>query len=169
MVLYTDLGLFTEPQIPLETSNPVIPANIASHTSLYDGSTGLLVSPLQMTIMAASLANGGKVVTPQIAVAYKSPMGDWVLLDKGASPRTVANFNAADAVAKLTQGDFPGWEISSWAADQEASISWYIAGTPPNWHGTPLALVVALEDGSPVLAQKMGRQIFMDAFSPISK
>lgn len=167
MVLYADLGLSTEPQIPLETSRPVIPATVTSHASLYDGSAGLLVSPLQMTVMAASLANGGKVITPQIAVAYKTYTGNWVLLDKGASPRTLANFNPADAVSKLTQGDFPGWEISSWAADQDAAISWYIAGTPPDWHGTPLALVVALEDGSPALAQKMGRQIFMNAISPV--
>lgn len=169
LALYTDLGLSAEPQIPLETSHPVFPGNVSSHASLYDGSTGLLVSPLQMTIMAASLANGGKVVTPQIAVAFKSSTGDWVLLDKGAPPRALVNFNAADAVSKLTQGDFPGWEISSWAADQEASISWYIAGTPPDWHGTPLAVVVALEDGSPALAQKKGRQIFMDAISPVAE
>lgn len=169
LALYTDLGLSAEPQIPLETSHPVFPGNVSSHASLYDGSTGLLVSPLQMTIMAASLANGGKVVTPQIAVAFKSSTGDWVLLDKGAPPRALVNFNATDAVSKLTQGDFPGWEISSWAADQEASISWYIAGTPPDWHGTPLAVVVALEDGSPALAQKKGRQIFMDAISPVAE
>ncbi len=167
MALYTELGLSSEPQIPLETSQPVIPTLVASHTSLYDGSTGLLVSPLQMAVMAASLANGGKVVTPQIAVAYKSYSGEWILLDKGVSPRELENYNAADAVSKLTQGDFPGWEISSWAADRDATISWYIAGTPPNWQGTPLALVIALEDGTPALAQKIGRQIFMGAISPI--
>ncbi len=167
--LYSEVGLSKEPQIPLETSQTVFPETVASYTTLYDGSAGLLVSPLQMTIMAATLANGGRVVKPQIAVAYKSYSGEWILLNKGTSPQSVVNFNASDAVSKLTQGDFPGWEISSWAANQDATISWYIAGTPPNWYGTPLALVIALEDGTPAAAQTIGRQIFRSAVAPVSE
>jgi cell division protein FtsW (lipid II flippase) len=164
--LYNEAGLYSEPDLPLETSQPVIPNNITSYSELYSGKADLLVSPLQMAVMAASLANGGTQVSPEIASAYKNPEGNWVLFDKKSVPPVLVNFDAINAVSILTQGNFPGWEISSLAANKEASIAWYIAGTPPDWHGTPLALVIALENGTPAEAQTIGREIFLAAISP---
>lgn len=164
--LYAAVGLNKEPDLPLETSKPIFPDKVASYTDLYTGNAGLLVSPIQMTVLAASLANGGKIVQPQIAVAYKPNTGDWTLFDKGMSSQSIPEFNAAEAVSTLTQGNFPGWEISALAIDQKTKISWYIAGTPPDWHGTPLALVIALEDGTPALAQKIGHKLFLAAITP---
>jgi len=67
----------------------------------------------------------------------------------------------------LAKGNFPGWEISSQAVNVDASISWYIAGTPADWLGTPFVLVIALEDGQPVDARKMGRELFLTATSKL--
>jgi len=168
LALYKDAGLSTEPDIPLETSQPVFPEAVNSYAELYSGESGLLVSPLQMTVMAASLANGGKIVSPQLAVAYKTAAGEWELFDKGSESQVMSDFNAAEAVSKLTQGNFPGWEDSAFAMNDEAEISWYIAGTPPGWNGTPLAIVVAVENSSPAAAQKIGREIFLSAISPVN-
>lgn len=169
LALYEDVGLSTEPNIPLETSQPVFPDVVNSYAELYSGESGILVSPLQMTVMAASLSNGGKIVSPQLAVAFKSGTGNWELFDKGSESKVISDFNAAEAVSKLTQGNFPGWEISAIAVNDKAEISWYIAGTPPDWNGTPLALVIALENNSPATAQQIGREVFLTAISPVTK
>ncbi len=166
ITLYEDAGLSTEPDIPLETSQPVFPNSIDTYSELYSGDSGILISPLQMAVMAASLANGGKIITPQLTVAYKSSSGEWELFDKGEEPRVISDINSAEAVSKLTQGNFPGWEISAFAVNNDAEISWYIAGTPPDWNGTPLALVIALENSTPAAAQEIGREIFLSAISP---
>ena len=165
MDLMSQTGLYQEPSIPLESSPPVIPDKIQDYKSLYTGTTNFLVSPLQMAVMAASLSNEGLVLSPQITVAYKSLDNEWVLFDQGVNSTTIPDYNASDAVSKLTQGNFPGWEISALARNENAAISWYIAGTPPDWHSTPLTIVVALENASPSEARSIGRQVFLSAIS----
>jgi cell division protein FtsW (lipid II flippase) len=167
--LYDESGLYQPLQLPLEVSQVVAVREISTYTELYSGESGILVSPMQVAVMAATLSNSGKVITPQIATAYKSVENDWTLIDMGTDPATINKFNTRQAVTLLTQGDFPGWEISSFATHQEAEVSWYIAGTPPDWNGTPITLVIALEDGSPLDAKRIGREIFLAATATVKK
>jgi len=128
-----------------------------------------LVSPLQVAVMASTLSNDGKVITPQIATAYKKPNSEWSLINIDANSTTLTNFEAEEAVSELTQGNFHGWEISSLATHEKASIAWYVTGTPPNWLGTPITLVVAIEDASPLAARTIGRELFLSATATIQE
>lgn len=165
--LYREIGLFQPLQLPLESSQSVEVQEIKSYTSLFTGDAGILVSPLQVAIMGSTLSNNGRVITPQIAMAYKKPDNNWTLINVSASSTIVNNFKAEKAVSYLTNGDFPGWEISSLASHEEASIAWYVAGTPANWLGTPITLVVALENGSPLDARKIGQELFQSATTSV--
>ncbi len=167
--LYQQTGLYKIQELPLEFSQPVIPAQVKTHTDLYSGAAGLLVSPLQVAVMASTLSNGGHIITPQIVTAYRPQENDWTLLDKGKVTGNVTEFDARLATGMLTQGDFPGWEVSSLAGYENALISWYLAGTTPDWQGTSLVVVVALEDGSVLQSASIGRQVFLAATSTIQK
>lgn len=158
-------GLFTEPSFPLETSQPQVPSQITSYTDLYTGKTNLLVSPLQVVSMASLLSNSGKVISPRIAMTYRSLANTWEFIDPSASVLQIKNLNISDAATRLTQGNFPGWELSSYAVHGKAQVAWFVAGTPPDWYSTPLTLVVALENSDPTTAREIGQRIFLAAIS----
>ncbi len=161
--LYEEAGVFKPVQLPIETSQAVLPGTIENYADLYSGNAGLLVSPIQVAIAVSSLSNSGRLVSPQIATAYNPNQSDWLLIDQGVEPAILPEFNAEQAANMLISGDFPGWEIASHAIYQEAEISWYAAGTPSEWLGTALTVVVALEDGSPLEARTIGRELFLKA------
>ncbi len=167
--LLQQTGITAEPAIPLETSQPVIPQVIASYSDLFTGELNLLVSPLQVAVMAASLSNGGEVPSPEIALSFRNFEESWQLIEQESISKSILNFNAADATTRLTQGNFSGWEISSLAKHKDAKISWYVTGTPSSWQGTPLTLVVALENSTPALAREIGQNLFLAAISSITK
>lgn len=161
--LYEESGLLRDLDLPLETSAVVTPTLLNKPVELFSGSAGLLVSPLQVAATLTTLSNGGRVITPKIATAFSPAADQWTLMDQGSTPMVISNFAAERAADLLISGDFPGWEVSSRAAYHDADISWYAAGTPADWHGTPVTLVVALEDGSPVEARAIGRKLFFNA------
>lgn len=163
--LFRQTGLLAEPSIPLETSKPVIPETIPFYSELFTGKLKFLVSPLQVAVMTATLSNGGEVISPRVVVAYKTDNNTWELFNQAKSAETIEEFNSADATFRLTQGNFPGWELSSLAKHDKAEISWYLAGTPVNWQGTPLTLVVALENSTPSMAREIGQKLFLSAIS----
>ncbi|MEN6529103.1 MAG: FtsW/RodA/SpoVE family cell cycle protein [Anaerolineaceae bacterium] len=161
--LYQQVGLFLPLNLPLEVSQPVQVDTAPDYYSLYSGDAGILVSPTQVAVVAATLSNGGKVVSPQIATAYRKPDGDWNLIAITSNPAPVEEFNADEAANLLSSGNLPGWEISAYALHEEAKISWFVAGTPGDWYGTPVVAVVALENGSPAAARQLGEQLFLQA------
>lgn len=167
--LYRESGLFHDLDLPLEVSQAVVIEDFSSYNTLLSGEAGILVSPMQVAVMAAPLSNGGKVITPQIAMAYHKPESDWSLIDLDFKSITLDRFNAENAARELSQGNLQGWELSSLAMHEKASIAWYVAGTPPDWLGTPITLVVALEDGSPLYARKIGRVLFLAATADITE
>ncbi len=161
--LYTSSGLFKPQELPLEVSQAVEVQEIPSYTAIYSGEAGILVSPVQVAVAASTLSNNGRVVTPQITMAYKRPESDWSLINIGSEPLIVPDFEAGKAVDLLTHGNFPGWELSSYATHKEAKIAWYVAGTPVDWLGTPVTLVIALEDGTALDARRIGQELFLEA------
>jgi hypothetical protein len=60
----------------------------------------------------------------------------------------------------------PFWERASVAGQGRASVSWYLAGTLPNWQGAPLAVVVVLEENNPQQASLIGRGVLEKAIQP---
>jgi hypothetical protein len=42
----------------------------------------------------------------------------------------------------------------------QTTVTWLVAGTLPNWQGAPLTLVVALEENTPILVERIGDRLF---------
>jgi len=161
--LYKALGFATQPQIQIETGQAgSIPT--LSDASQYITSDSLRVSPLQMAIAAAELTNGGQVVVPSLISAYQAPTGEWVLFPKTTPSTKLDHFAATDTVNLLLQGNSPVWQVTAQVADKGKTVSWYIAGTPANWQGVPLVMVIALENSTAGVAENIGQNLVKDIF-----
>jgi cell division protein FtsW (lipid II flippase) len=126
------------------------------------------VSPLQMTVAAAALSNGGTRPAPRIAVAVDTPQQGWVVLP--ALGTAYAEFSAEGATATAAAFAKPEqvyWEWATTAVSQgESTVSWYLAGTLPSWRGAPLTLVVALESDDAGAVTRIGESIMGAAVNP---
>jgi cell division protein FtsW (lipid II flippase) len=155
--LFEGLGFFSTPRIRLTVA-------VASP---QNGTSPLRVSPLQMAIAASALSNHGMRPAPRIALAVDTPQQGWVILPPLSEPVTAIPVSAADQAAEafLVQGS-AFWEFVGQARQEDVTITWYLGGTLPNWQGTPLAVVIALEEDDPALARLVGRQLLNAAMTP---
>jgi len=154
---YQKLGLFQAPLINM----PV--AFDAANTRVHD----LKASPLQIGISVAALSNHGRSPAASIAAAVNTFEQGWVVLSAENQPVQVMQAKAADeaALSLIVKGK-PYWR-NVWRenGDHESVITWLIAGTLPGWKGTPLVLVVALEENNTLLAERIGENILDAATS----
>jgi hypothetical protein len=58
------------------------------------------------------------------------------------------------------------WQHIGQAQEDESFFTWFIGGTPPNRQAAPLALVIVLEEGNARLAERIGREVLLDAMNP---
>jgi len=128
-------------------------------------SDNIRVSPLQMAIAAAEITNGGQKVSPSFVTAYQTAQGDWRYISTQTSNDDIEAFSSPEATNLLTQPDSPNWQVVSSVKDQDKWVSWFVGGTPANWQGVPLAIVVVLEDSSPTQTAEIGQTLFNDLFS----
>ncbi len=73
---------------------------------------------------------------------------------------------ADEAASSYLVGNQTHWQQVSQAQEGKASFTWFIGGTPPNWQGTPLVIVVVLEENNERLAQRIGQELLIDAMNP---
>ncbi|MPM31760.1 hypothetical protein SDC9_78317 [bioreactor metagenome] len=128
-------------------------------------SDNIRVSPLQMAIAAAEITNGGQRVSPSFVTAYQVSEGDWRYISTQTSNDEIEAFSSPEATNLLTQPDSPNWQVVSSVKDQDKWVSWFVGGTPANWQGVPLAIVVVLEDSTPTQTAEIGQTLFNDLFS----
>ena len=150
--LYKALGFYSEPQIRLQVA--------AAGNSVE----GLRVSPLQMALAAAAISNNGIRPPARIALAANTLQQGWVILPALGDSAEALPGPFARETAKSLAGENPYWSFTS--TDKEAPITWYLAGTPPDWSGTPLALVVVVEEDNPAVANIIGQQELDQALQP---
>lgn len=116
------------------------------------------ITPLGMAQAAASLGNNGILPTAQLPLAVNIPGTGWVILPPQGGPRPAFSAQAASQAALALQVDGrPYWESMGRFESRANPILWYLGGTLPDWQGTPLAVVVALEADNPALAREIGR------------
>ena len=134
-----------------------------SETTEFTTPEEVRVSPLQMVLAVSSLSYAGVRPAPHIALAVNTPTAGWVILPALDTPEEVFSEENVRAGADILLADEkPYWEYVSVLKDGDKGFSWYLGGTPPNWAGTPLALVILLEDNNPTLVSQMGQEL-MDA------
>jgi peptidoglycan glycosyltransferase len=164
-------GFYEDP--PLET-----PADEREPSGLYDdgrlyfpeddpdvdagrmafGQERMLVTPLQMAMLAGSIGVGGRLLEPQAVDRIVSPGGRVVLRQRPRVIRQAVSRGTADAVASMmrlavasgtgTAAQIPGWSVGGKTGTGEtgvagANTTWFIAFASPD-EGTPARLAIAV-------------------------
>ncbi|MGE5375292.1 MAG: FtsW/RodA/SpoVE family cell cycle protein [Bacteroidota bacterium] len=155
--VYDTFGLKSPPHLQFETTE--------AGTSV-DGSD-IHISPLQAALAAAALSNHGVEPAPRLATAVDTPRDGWVVLSPQGTPlKAVQPAQADEAAADFIQDGNNYWSHIGQATGKEGPVTWFIAGTPPNWRATPLTVVVLLEQDNARLAQLIGQELITDAMNP---
>jgi membrane peptidoglycan carboxypeptidase len=155
--IYRSLGLTVPPQIRMAVGSPIGGTRI----------TDARVSPLQMTVAAASISNGGIRPAPRIALAVRSPLQGWVILPQlGESVPVFSAEAAAEAAQEFSAGNPSLWQWRSTGTADGQTLTWYLAGSQPGGQGVPLVIVVLLEDGDVAAATQIGVGLLEAATRP---
>lgn len=153
--LYTALGFFAEPQVRLPTAEASLPGD------------NLRLSPLQMTLAAATLSAEGMRPAPRLAMAVKTPAEGWVILPRLSEPmKAFFPARAAEAAEAHSLEGTPFWQFTASAGKRAAPFTWSLGGTLPAWKGAPVVAVVLLEEEYPVLAKYIGLKLLEAATRP---
>ena len=160
--LYIQYGLLNQPDIPIERAAPASLESFSNLENLFRGQSNLLVSPLQVAISYAPFSNGGFSIEPSLTTSFRNTDGEWLLLTN-SSKKEKMDLDFSTTVNHLTSKGSSGWSLSATVPTESGRLDWYVQGTPLNWRGVPIILVVALEDSSPVSAAKIGSSIYLIA------
>lgn len=154
---YRDLGLFAAPQVHLPVSSSPAPA-VDQADQLALG-TQISVSPLQMALAAAPLSATGVRPAAHLVTATNDPKAGWTLLPPlEQSKQVLSEISARLAASDLAVPGQPFWQSVASAQSGEEVLTWFLAGTLPDWQATPLTLVILLEEDDPMLAQEIGQK-----------
>jgi hypothetical protein len=150
-------GFYRVPEIRLQVAQPLSDAELEN----------LHVTPLQVALACAALSNEGIVPAPRIATAVNTPNDGWVILPALGRPFEAVEAAAAEAAAgTFIQEGQNYWSHTGRATEKDTSVTWFMAGTPPNWQASPLVVVVLLEENNAWLAQRIGQALLVDAMYP---
>ncbi len=153
--VFTALGFYTTPELHLPVAaagSPVQP---------------LRISPLQLALAASALSDKGLRPAPRLAMAVHIPSQGWVVLPPLSQPVQALSVRTADsAIQSLMVKDQPLWQWSGMAGTAAKPFAWAMGGTLPGWQGTPMAIVVLLEDADQPRAASLTQQLLVAAMQP---
>ena len=169
-----DFGFYEEPPVELP-SEEITPSGLYQNGRLYDpkdpnavdpgrfafGQERLQATPLQMALVAAGVANGGKVMRPTLVDRIVSPKGKVIqqtspdTWKEATSPQTAAELTAM--MTAVVQGgtgtaaQIPGIQVAGKTGTAETgrtgqNDTWFIAFAPAQ--GARVAIAVALSNQS---------------------
>lgn len=152
---YTTLGFYSAADINLPVAAASTPGS------------PLRVSPLQMALAAATLSNDGIRPLPRLVMAVDTPIQGWVVLPAlGESMKVFPSANAVGTAQGLMISGQPFWQWNARATQENHTFSWSLGGTLPNMQGSPLAVVVLLEENNLNKAGLIGRTLLEAALHP---
>jgi cell division protein FtsW (lipid II flippase) len=122
------------------------------------------VSPLQMALATAAMSNDGVRPPARIAVAVKTPQQGWVVLPALDKPVEILPESDVHEITQALAGENPYWSFTG--AGDDTPLTWYLAGTLPDWSGTPLSLAILLEEDNSNLAEEIGKELLDTALQP---
>ena len=156
------LGLYSQSALPLQIGvSPIKPDALVDVSAYLYGKDGLLVSPLQMAGVSATLTNGGKLPQPRLLSSFQNRAGDWVAFPGGTEPAQTMDAQIARKIQLTLQAsNEPYWFSLGQVTNQDGTIhTWFMGGTMPDWIGTPLALSIILEEDNPAKALSIGQAL----------
>ena len=123
------------------------------------GSDPLRANPLSLAHAMSAFSNSGLVPSVEILSAVNTHKQGWVFVEDQSQRRIIREESANFISGLLQSQEIPGWEISARGSDSKGTVSWYAAGSDPNWDVTPFVIVLVLEEDNPVSANRLGREI----------
>ncbi|HOH92361.1 MAG TPA: FtsW/RodA/SpoVE family cell cycle protein [Anaerolineaceae bacterium] len=156
-------GFYSIPSFSLELAQPTSRPGKNYFNNIQTLIPATQLSPLQMALIAASITNDGDKITPRLVNAYQTENGSW----KSYTEPSQAMRVLPQTVAKTTRDYFSQHNKAYWymmghsAMEEEQTIVWYVGGTNDAWTGTPMVIVIALEDSQPDLAYRIADQLFV--------
>jgi len=157
--LMNDIGLNAPPavRLPVEYEE-------------FTGEQALRISPLQLALALSTISNNGVIPGPNIVTAINTPGSGWVLLPNLSSSKPILPALTVQGVAEeIGSAHVPIWENVSSVEDPlnpENKLSWYTAGTTGEWVGTPMIIVLMLENQDASLAAQLGQE-FINQLIPV--
>jgi peptidoglycan glycosyltransferase len=126
------------------------------------GQERMLVTPLQMAMLAGAIGNGGKLMEPQVVDRVVAPGGRVVLRQRPSLIRQAVSTETADAVARMMRGavaggtgraaQLSGWSVGGKTGTGEtgvpgANTTWFIAFASRDEESPPhIAIAVVLQN-----------------------
>jgi cell division protein FtsW (lipid II flippase) len=164
---FQDLGLYTSVPIRLPTASTPYPLGSVDVTGAALGQADLRLSPLQMARAAAVLSSDGMLPAPRLAISVDTPEAGWVILPDLSQPtRLFPTGIAARTADLLAAPGLPIWQQVARASSGEGRwLTWYLAGTLPDWKGTPMVVALLVEEDNPSLAVRIGQSVLEAALS----
>jgi hypothetical protein len=109
-------------------------------------------SPLQLSLLAAALSNGGIRPAPVLVHAVNTPLAGWVLLPTLEEiQRFTSEESALKVIDSLMITNLPIWQKVAVAAPSDSpAITWYLGGSLP-------------EEVNPTLAEDIGQSVLLSA------
>ena len=158
--IINDFRLTQTPNIGLPTNASV---NYALDWKVFDlifSDNPLRISPLQIAASACAITQHGLMPALQILSAVDTSGEGWVILSKKTQSQVLPADQANSINDFLKSEVISGWEITAQGIDPTGKVTWYVAGTPSNWSGTPVTIVLVLENQNPAKVRSIGREIY---------
>ena len=163
--LYDDLGFYEAPDISLPVSEVDTKQKDLSTESISNFSP--YITPLQMALAAATLSSEGSRPAASLVLAVDTPNQGWVILSQDAAQKSLDSYLVNSVIDMLTVPSSFFWQVTGFGNGVDGGLStWYVGGTTSDWQGSPLAVVVVLEDDNPDLAQEIGQGLLQATIHP---
>jgi cell division protein FtsW (lipid II flippase) len=131
-----------------------------------EDSAELWLSPLNMALAAAPVSAGGYQPVPRLILAHRDPQGGWALTMGVGEGQQLLPASAAKATAEaLADPAMAAWHITTSLpgnSAQGAGITWFVGGSREPWQGSPVVLVIAIEENDPIFVNQVGREILAE-------
>ena len=155
-----DFSIDQTPNIGIPTNPPGKLYPLTDWETLFFSEEPLRSNPLQIAVSASILTHHGLKPFPKILSAVDTSEAGWVFLSGEPSKQAISQLKA-DAINEfLKSSEISGWEVSAQGVDAKSRAAWFVAGTPTNWAGTPITVVIVLENQHPAKARSIGRAIY---------
>jgi cell division protein FtsW (lipid II flippase) len=147
-----NIGLPTNPAQSLDSS-------LTWQDMIY-GENRIRINPLQIAFAMSIFSNHGLMPTPKVLAAVDVDQKGWQATPQLESVEITTEENAETISRLLFSEKNSGWEVTTHSHDENGDYSWYVAGTPSNWEGTPLVIAAVIEKDDPQVLRSIGRLIY---------
>jgi cell division protein FtsI/penicillin-binding protein 2 len=161
--VFSTFGFTIAPNLEIDTE--VGESLIISDTQMAAiGQDNLSVSPLQVGLALATLANEGELPNPHLVMAVEDPGGQWVQMDpKPSTAQIIDTETAQELIETFTrQNGIAEYSNLVLSGPEGTNNAWYLGLAPGD--SPDYGIVVVIEDAEDVTkAEQIGRKVITAA------